>query len=101
ESLEEIVRQEGVLGDPAVESGHERIDVVEAFSGEGPFVEQVLVSVRDGRRVGIDARMPGVYAGDQRSRGARHRHADVRLLDAVPVRDPAETGIEDGTIQRM
>src|SRR5712692_596870 len=76
QALEEIVGQEGVLGDPAFEGGYEGVHVIEALAREDPLGKQILVGVRDRRRVGIDARVPGIHAGEQRPGGARHRHAD-------------------------
>jgi hypothetical protein len=53
-ALEEIVAKEGILGNAAGESCLEGIDVVDAFAGVGALTEEVLVDVRDGRRIGID-----------------------------------------------
>ena len=99
QALEEVVGQEGVLRDPAFEGGHEGIHVVEALAREGPLPEQVLVGVRDRGGVGIDARVPGVHAGEQRPCGARHRHADPGLQDPVALGDTAQARIEGGTVQ--
>ena len=44
-------------GKPPLERALERIDVVDALADERAFVEQVLVDVRHGARVLIDARL--------------------------------------------
>jgi hypothetical protein len=53
-ALEEIVTEEGIFGDAAGECYLEGIDVVDAFTCVGALTEEVLVDVRDGRRIGID-----------------------------------------------
>ncbi len=63
--FEEIVRQQRVLGHPSFERGPERVDVVETLAGEDAFLEEVLVHVRDGGRVGVDAGVPGVEPGEE------------------------------------
>ena len=91
EALEEVVREEGVLGHAPVEGGHERVHVVEPLAREDPLGEQVLVGVRDRRGVGIDAGVAGVEAREERAGGAGHGHADARLEDPVALGDAAET----------
>ena len=59
QAFEEIVAQQRVLGYPAGERPLERIDVVDALAGVGPFGEEVLVDVRHGGGVRIDAAGPG------------------------------------------
>jgi hypothetical protein len=54
DSLEEVVAEESIFGDAAGESSLEGFDVVDAFAGVGSLAEEVLVDVRDGRRIGID-----------------------------------------------
>ena len=50
---------------------------------------------------GIDAGVAGVGAREERSRRARHRHADARLQDAVALGDAPERGVEARPVQRM
>ena len=94
DALEEIVREQRVLRDAAVERRHEGVDVVEALAGEDPFAEEVLVGVGDRGGVGVDAGVAGVDAGEERARGARHGDADARLQDAVALGDAAEPRID-------
>ena len=60
EPLEQIVREQRVLRHAALERRRERIDVVQAFAGENAFVEEILIDVRDGSGVGVDAGVAGV-----------------------------------------
>ena len=101
EALEQIVRQQRVLRHAALERRDERVDVVEALAGEDAFVEEILVDVRDGRRVRIDAGVAGVGPREQRSGGARHRDADARLQNPVALGDAADARVEARTVQRM
>src|SRR5690606_5109330 len=59
-AFDQVVREQGILREPAVCRGLERIDVVDAFAGVAALAVQVLVDVGYGCRVRIDARMPGI-----------------------------------------
>ena len=89
EALEEVVREERVLGDAALQRGRERVDVVEPFPREDALAEEVLVRVRDRRRVRVDAGVAREDAREARRRGARRRDRDARLEDAVTRRSRA------------
>ena len=101
EPLEQVVRQHRVLADPAIEGSHERIHVVEPLAHECAFAEQVLIGVGGGRAVGVDAGVPAVGAREQRSRSARHGHADARLQDAVALDHAAERDVVARAMQRV
>ena len=79
------MREQRVLRHASLERGGEGIDVVQPLAGEDALVEEILVDVGDGGGVRIDAGVAGVGAREQRPRRARHRDADARLQDAVPV----------------
>ena len=53
--LEEVVTEQGVLGDPAGERRFEHVDVVDALAGVRAFPEQILIHVGDGERVRVQA----------------------------------------------
>ena len=101
DTLEEVVRQQRILGHTAVEGRDEGVHVVETLAGVDAFVEEILVHVGDGGGVRVDARVAGVGAGKQRSRRAGHRHAHPRLQDAVALRYAAEPPVDVRTIQWM
>ena len=48
-AFEQVVGEQGVLGDAADEGGGERIDVEEALAREDALAEEVLVGVGDRR----------------------------------------------------
>ena len=65
-ALEQVVAQERVLGHAAAERRFERVDVVDALADVAAFVKQILIDVRDGGRVRIDADVPGEHLREQR-----------------------------------
>ncbi len=50
-SLDQVVRQQGVLRETTIQQRVEQTDLVYAFAGETPFTEHVLIGV--GHRPGI------------------------------------------------
>ena len=101
EPLEEVVREERVVGDAPVERRREGVDVVEPLAGEAALAEEVLVGVRDGGGVRVDAGVPGEDAREARARGARGRDADARLQDPVALGDAAAARVEAGPVERV
>ncbi len=94
--LEEVVREESVLGNAPLEGGDEGIHVVEPLAGEDPLGEEVLVRVGDRGRVGVDAGVPGVEPREERAGGARHGHAHPGLEDPVALGDAARDAGRSG-----
>ena len=58
-TFEKIVAQEGVLGHFPRQRRFKGIDVVNAFAGVRAFLEQILVNIRNSRRIGIDPTRAG------------------------------------------
>ena len=56
-AFEQVVAQDPVLREPPPEGRLECVHVVDPLADEGALAEQVLVYVRDGARVGVDARL--------------------------------------------
>ncbi len=99
QALEEIVRQQRVLGHPPADRRLEGVDVVQALAGEEAGAEQVLIGIRDRRRVGIDAGVAGVDPRKERAGGTRQVDGDARLKDAVALGDLAQGGIDDRPVE--
>ena len=55
DALEQIVAEQGVLRNAALQRRLERINIVDALAGVGAFAEQVLIDVGHGGGVGVDA----------------------------------------------
>ena len=100
-TLEQIVTEQRILRHAIVERSIEGIDVVDALADVAAFVEQILIHVRDGRRVRIDADMSGEDLRERRPVGADDVDADTRLQDAVTFRDTAQALIEPRSVQRV
>ena len=80
----------------------EGVDVVDALSGVRALAEQVLIDVRDRRRVGIDSAVARKDALEQRAFGAdRQRGRDTRLQHAVALDDAVLVRIEARPVERV
>ena len=66
-----------------------------------PFGEEVLIGVGHRGRVRVDAGVPRIEPGEQRTRRAHERDADARLQDAVALGDTAGARIEGGPVERV
>ena len=95
------MREERVLGHASLERRAERVDVVQAFTGEGAFTKEILIGIRYGGRVRIDAGVSRVHAREHRPRRAGHGHADARLQDAVALGDEPPHGIDLRPVERV
>ncbi|MBK7332823.1 MAG: hypothetical protein IPI87_10830 [Betaproteobacteria bacterium] len=82
--FEQVVAQDPVLRKAAAERALERVDVVDPLSDEGALAEDVLVDVRDGARVRIDAGVAGMQARVPRAAGPGQARAHAGLQDCVP-----------------
>ena len=100
--LEQVVAQERILGDAALQRRLKCLDVVDALAGVRALAEQVLVDIGGRRRIGIDARRSGGEPLEERRVAiGGHRGRDTRLQDRVALDDPALARIEDGPVERM
>jgi hypothetical protein len=100
-AFDEVVREQGVAWEAAVEHRVEGRDFVDALAGEDALAVEVLVDVGDGACVDIEACFAGEEGGQARARGGLHADADPRLQDAVAMRDDATLGVDDGAVERM
>ena len=66
--FEQVVAQERVLGHAVLQRRLEGVDVVDALADVAAFVKEILVDVRDRRRVRIDADVPGEHLRERRTR---------------------------------
>ncbi|KAG0760927.1 hypothetical protein G6F22_019008 [Rhizopus arrhizus] len=100
-TLQQVVAQHAVVREAVLQRGLERVDVIDAFADEGPFLESVLIDVRHGVGVGVDAGVaaidPRIGGGGQVSQVDRH----ARLQDAVAPRHATPDGNELALVERM
>ena len=90
DALEQVVAEEGVLGHAIRHRRLEGVDVVDSFAGEAALPEEVLIDVRHGRGVGVDAGRPREdLAGRARRRApSASVGRDAGLQHAVAVGSP-------------
>src|SRR5690348_16054142 len=100
-AFDEVVAEERVAGEALLEHGVERVNLVDALSGEAAFGVKVLVDVRDGAGVNIDSGLAGVERGEARLQGRVDADADAGLEDSVSGGDDAAFGINDSAVERM
>ena len=65
-ALEQIVAEESGLGNSPLQGAFECVDLIDALAGEGALAEEILIDVRDGGCVGVDA----AGAGERAETGA-------------------------------
>ena len=101
-ALEQVVAQHRAVGDATLQGGLEGIDVVDALARVRALPEQVLVDVRNRRRIGIDPAAARKDALEQRAfRTDRQRRCDPRLQHAVALGDAALERVEAGAVERV
>ncbi len=79
----------------------EGVDIVDALADERALAEHVLVGIRDGACVGIDARLAAEQLRIARAIRPRQAGGHARLQDAVTGHHPAFCRVVAGTVQRM
>jgi hypothetical protein len=67
DTFEQVVAEQCGIGNTAGERGLESVDFVNALAGVGAFADQILVNVRGGRGVRVDAVHAGKDALEQRT----------------------------------
>ena len=100
-AFDEVVREEGVAGEAALEDLMENADLVDAFACEDALAEEVLIDVGDGAGIDVEASFAGVERGKSRARCRSDADTDAWLQDAVPSGDDASPGVDDGLIERV
>ncbi len=102
DAFEQVVAEHRVVGHAAGERRLERVDVVDALADVRPFAGEVLVDVRHGARVRIDAAWAGEGGVEDRAGvGGDERRGDARLQDRVAARDALQPRVEERPVERM
>ena len=102
DSLQEIVAEKHVFRHPPGEGRLEGVDVVDSLAGVRPLAKEVLIDIRDGRRVGVHAPGAGKDPLKERAFAAnRQRGCDARLEDAVAIDDALLGAVEFRPVQRV
>ncbi|MCY1500932.1 hypothetical protein D9M68_349900 [compost metagenome] len=101
-TFEQIVAENGIFLDPALQRRLEGVDMVEALAGEAAFAGDVLVDVGNGEDIGVDAavgREDTLEGGSFAARCQRRRHA--RLQQAVAGDHILCLRVDHRTVDRM
>ena len=101
DALEEVVTQQRVLRHPPRQGRFECVDVVDSLAGIGPFPEEVLIDVGDGRRVRVDAGRTRRQALEERALAAGQGRGHARLEHGVALDDAIRARIEPRMIEGM
>ena len=100
-AFEKIVAQDPVLRKAPAHRPFERIDIVDALADERAFAKQVLVHIRDGTRIRIDARLGSAHARIARAVRAGQARGHAWLQDAVALRYELPRLVVARAIQRV
>ena len=101
-TFEQIMAEQSVFAHFAVDRLIQGVEVVNPFTGERSFAEQILIYIGHGRSIGIDSAGSRKNLLIQRSFVAgRQRGGDARLDDAIAVHDPAQVRVEFRAVQRV
>ncbi len=102
DSFQEIVAEKRILRHPPGKSRFEGIDVVDPLAGVRTLAKEVLIDIRDGRRVGIHAPRAGKDPLIERAFAAnRQGGCDARLKDTVAIDDALLDAVEFRPVQRV
>src|SRR5665213_398429 len=81
DTLEQVMTEQAVVADAVCQRGLERCDVVDSLAAVRALAEHVLIDVRDGEGVRIDAAGPGENTLESRrfvTGGQRRRHPGLQ-----------------------
>ncbi len=99
--LEQIVAQDRVLRSPSLEAPCERIHVVDALADVDTRPEQVLVQVRGGVGVDVEAGVTGEDPVEPRAARTCRRSLHAGLHDRISRGNAPGAFVEDRSIERM
>jgi hypothetical protein len=100
-AFDQVVAEDGVVGEAPFQAQLERIDRVDALANERAFVKHVLIHVRDHLRIRIDTRIAGIQLRIARTRRAGQADAHARLQHAVAGHHPALGRVVHRAVERV
>ena len=102
DAFKEIMAQQRIVRHLARQGGLKCIDVVNALAGVGPFSEQILVDIRNGRGIRIDAARAGEGSLEERAFTIEgERRGDAWLHQRVAFDDAPGLGVKSRPVERM
>ena len=93
--------EQGIVRESLVQDRVQDGNFIDTFTSEDAFAIEVLIGVRCGPAVDIEAGLARVNGCQAGARCRANAHADARLQDAVAFHNDAHLGIDDGLVQRM
>lgn len=101
-AFEQIVAEDGVFFDPALQRRLEGVHVVKTLAGEGAFGGQILVDVGNGEDIRIDTAIDRKDALEDGSvLAGRQRWRNTRLQQAVTFHDTTGNRVDLGAVDRV
>ena len=100
-AFNQVVAEQGIAREAAVENGVQDGDFIDALAGEDALSVEVLVSVGDGQGVDVKTALAGVKIGQARTCCRADADADTRLKNAVALNHNAQVRIDDGLVEGM
>src|SRR5208337_1529141 len=99
--FDKIVAENPVLGEASAQRPLECVNIIDPLADKRAFSEDILVDIRYGACVWVDAGITPVQARIPRAVCAGQTHSDTRLKDAVTINDPLRALVEARTVQRV
>ena len=100
-ALDEVVREQRVLGEAALEHAGEDVDLEDALARERALAEHVLVRVGDGPRVGVDPGRPRVHRRERLRREPGSVMPTRGCMQPVAARRPARCPGATRAVERV
>src|ERR1700676_1470523 len=98
-SFDQIVTQQSVSWEPAIQHAVERFHLVDSFSYEDALAIKILIDVGSGTGINVETGLPRINTGQPGSRRTLNANTDAGLQDAVACDDDASFRIKDRLIQ--
>ena len=100
-AFNQVVAEQRVVGEAAVEHALEHVDLEDALAGERSLAEDVLIGVGHRAGVGIDAGRSRVQRGETAALRPRKRHPHSRLDEPVAARHARLARTPARPVERM
>ena len=98
-ALQQVVGEDGVFGEAAVQTGEEGVHVKDALAGVGGLVKQIVVHVTGGTAVGVHPALAGKEPGKPAPVGGVEIHTHPGLEQAVAGGDHPPPGVYTGPVE--
>lgn len=101
-TFKQVMAQQAIVGRPPNQAAFKGIDIVNAFAHIDTSAKEILIEIRDGQRIEIEAIVTGKdVPGEERPISAIRLNHRARLEDCITGTDFACLGSELSVIERM